>query len=147
MNPVKLFGGPRDLETTAVALKAAWGADPVHPSREIYQRIVEEMVAELVKTREAYGTEDRRGRKRERSPSRESEQSRKATYGGVAGYGSGTGKSGWRGSVGAYKPLMRGRNRGGFDRGMFSETSSRGGEFGRFGRFRGHRDGPRRSHW
>ncbi len=63
MNPVKLFGGGRDLGETAEALKAVWGNDPVHPEPEVYQRIVEEMVVELDM---ASGVNISRGRKRVR---------------------------------------------------------------------------------
>ncbi len=65
VNPVKLFGGGRDAVTTANALKAVWGGDPVHPTQAVYQRIAEELVAELAPKEEAGGG---RGRKRLRSP-------------------------------------------------------------------------------
>ncbi len=47
INPVRLFGGGRDLTDKANALKAVWGNDPVHPESEVYQRIAEELTADL----------------------------------------------------------------------------------------------------
>ncbi len=75
LNPVKLFSGGRARDTTAEALKAVWGPDPVHPAREVYQRIVDELVDAL---KAAGGGKLRnRGRKRERSAE---EDHRASTY-------------------------------------------------------------------
>ena len=65
MNPVKLFGGERDTSDVVVALKAIWGGDPVHPTQGVYQRVAEEMAAELGRLTDNKGG---RGVKRGRSP-------------------------------------------------------------------------------
>ncbi len=65
LDPVKLFGGERELSDVAAALKAIWGDDPVHPTQGVYQRVAEEMAAELGRLAVTRGG---RGVKRGRSP-------------------------------------------------------------------------------
>ena len=130
VNPVKLFGGGRDLGDTAQALKAVWGGDPVHPSPEVYQRIAEELVAELTVTGVPGGG---RGQKRKRSPER-TRDSRDIGYPVLA-----TSYSSRHTGGGGSHNITRGRGRGG--------STSGGGsanwypEYGNRGRNQPHQSG------
>ncbi len=142
MNPVKLFGGGRDLETTAEALKAVWGADPVHPAAEVYQRIVEEMVTEL---ESVCGNKLRnRGRKRGRSPSMED---RHASSSSSRRDPLDSSRGGWRLTRGGREPRGGGLSRGwggsgGSDRRFDRQLPHARGSHGV--RFRAHRGWARR---
>ncbi len=115
MNPVKLFGGGRDLPDTAEALKSVWGNDPVHPAPELYLRIAEELVSELVKIAE---TREGGDGKRSQSPSwgRTDPKRHKAT----------DGTSLWRGGRGRPFPVRGDR------RGCMTHDRSSGGSWPAF---------------
>ena len=100
MNPVRLFGGKRDLAETAEALKAVWGRDPVHPEPAVYQRIAEELIVELANVAEKHAMG---GGKRAQSPTPAGSASKRTKPN--------AGPSSWRGGRGRLSPA-RGSSRG-----------------------------------
>ena len=153
LNPVKLFGGGRDLDSTAEALKAVWGPDPVHPASEVYQRIVDEMVLTL----DGQGNDKlrNRGRKRGRSPDEEhsaTDSSNRSSSRPRGGLSDGWKRGSERGSRpyhgGNYNPRGNWLGRSGGSRGRSDyqqrPLSHRGGQGGREDANRGWR---KRSHY